>query len=305
MNVLSTLVRREFWEHRGLWVAPLMVSATLLIATLLTPNGGAGHIQVNGEEMRFLTSMTDADKSAMFGLIVGGLMIPQMIVMLVVVFFYLSDALFGERKDRSILFWKSLPVSDASTVTSKLLVALVATPLIVFVVSLVTGLLCYALVSVKYSATPFAGMAIFSGGMLLRVIYTIFTDLLVGSLWYAPVAAYVLLISGWARRAVALWVALPPLVLGIAESWVLNTHHVAAFVGYRTLGLFEMMRVNINSGVKLGNGEHGTERLTSALDKLDLTNALTSIDLWLGVIAAVGLALVAIRVRRYRDDTSG
>lgn len=304
MNVLPTLIRREYWEHRGLWVAPLSVSVLLLIGTLLASGSGT-HVQVNGQEMQFLTSMSSEQRIAMFGLIVGGLMVPQMMVMLVVVIFYLSDALYGERKDRSILFWKSLPVSDANTVISKLLVALAVTPLFVFALSLVTGLLCYAIVSLKYSGTAFGGLASFNLPMLLRMTYTIFIDLLVGSLWYAPIAAFVLMVSGWAKRAVALWVALPPFVLSVAESWVLGTHRVADFLQYRLLGPFKMMGVNGNKEMHIDALHPFADRLTTALNKLDLSHALLNIDVWLGVVAAIFMVLVAIRVRRYRDDTSG
>jgi ABC-2 type transport system permease protein len=306
MNTLATLVRREYWEHRGLWIAPLIVSVVLILATLLTPSSG-GHVQINGQELQFLSSMNADQRSAMFGVIVGGLMVPQMMVMLVVVFFYLSDALYGERKDRSILFWKSLPVSDASTVTSKLLVALGTTPLFVFFVSLITGLLCYAIIAVKYSGTPFSAMSSWSTLVLLRVIYTTFIDLLVGSLWYAPVAAFVLLVSGWAKRAVSLWVALPPLIIVIAEGWLLNTSRFAGFLQYRMFGVFSMMGIGDKKEIHLATGasSEGAGRITAMLDKLDLTQALLNIDVWLGVIAAAAMVLVAIRVRRYRDDTSG
>lgn len=304
MNVMATLVKREYWEHRGLWIAPLIVAVVLLLGTMLSRSTGA-HVQINGQELQFLSSMTDDQRFAMFGLIVGGLMVPQMMVMLVVVFFYLSDALYGERKDRSILFWKSLPVSDASTVLSKLLVALLVTPLIVFAASLVTGLVCYALISAKFNGTPFADLATWNLPTLLRVIYTMLVGLVVGSLWYAPVAAYVLLLSGWAKRSVALWVALPPLVLAIAESWMLNTSRISSFIEYRLFGVFRWMGVGVNNEVRLDAGHPNAAKLTSALDKLDLTPALLNIDLWLGLAVAVAIVLVTIRIRRYRDDTSG
>lgn len=304
MNVMATLVRREFWEHRGLWIAPLVVSVVLLLGTMLSSSTGA-HVQINGQELQFLSSMTDEQRYSMFGLIVGGLMIPQMMVMLVVIFFYLSDALYGERKDRSILFWKSLPVSDANTVVSKLLVALAATPLVVFVASLVTGLLCYAVLSMKFSGTPFATFANWNLPTLLRVIYTMLADLVVGSLWYAPVATYVLMLSGWAKRSVALWVALPPLVLGIAENWMFSSSRIAAFIEYRMFGVFKWMGVGVNNEIHLNAGHPDASHLTTALYKLDLTPALGNIDLWLGLLAAVAMVVITIRIRRYRDDTSG
>src|SRR5688500_3753928 len=53
---------------------------------------------------------------------------PIMLTTLIIAFFYGLDALHGERRDRSILFWKSLPVSDRTPVLSKVLVMMAVLP---------------------------------------------------------------------------------------------------------------------------------------------------------------------------------
>src|SRR5206468_10746510 len=57
---------------------------------------------------------------------------------LIVGIFYCLDALYGERRDRSILFWKSLPVSDVMAVLSKLAIPIVILPLLSFAVTVAT-----------------------------------------------------------------------------------------------------------------------------------------------------------------------
>ena len=145
MNVMTTLVKREFWEHRGLWAAPLVTAGLLVLMTFFTGgSAGAMRIQVNGREAQFLGMMSGPAQEKFFGVFIGALIVPQLVVALVVLFFYLLDSLYSERKDRSILFWKSLPVSDAMTVASKAVVALLAVPLLVWLLSLLVSVLCTA-----------------------------------------------------------------------------------------------------------------------------------------------------------------
>jgi ABC-2 type transport system permease protein len=115
-----------------LWVAPLVVAAVLIVVTALSGGvhiSGDARVQIDGEAVDFINGITPERAVKLFGVLIAGLYVPQLIVMLIVLGFYLLDSLYSERKDRSILFWKSLPVSDAHTVASKALVALVVVPL--------------------------------------------------------------------------------------------------------------------------------------------------------------------------------
>ena len=59
---------------------------------------------------------------------------------------------------------------------------------------------------------------------------------MVHSLWYAPIYAWLLLVSGWARRAPFLWAVLPPLAIGVVEKVAFNTSHFAAMLANRISG---------------------------------------------------------------------
>ncbi len=124
--------------------------------------------------------------------------------------FYCLDALYGERRDRSILFWKSLPVSDLTTVLAKASIPLVVLPLIVFAITVATQLIMLLLSSLRPAGERLecrrrCGDTCRSS----RCEPCCSTAWSVIALWYAPIYAWLLLISAWARRAAFLWAALP------------------------------------------------------------------------------------------------
>ncbi len=303
-STFKTLVRREFWEHRGLLYAPLAVALILVVFTLIGGGMPRGSVQIHldGNGAHFVSAMSGPEQRKFFGIVVAGLMVPQLLVALVVTFFYLLDSLYSERKDRSILFWKSLPVSDAMTVASKAAVALLAVPLIVYVLSLVVSLVVFAALSVKYSGTEFAPMLQWHTLDWLTLQGVLLLNIAVASLWYAPIAAALLMISAAARRATVLWAVVPPLVLGLVERSTLGTDHVRRFIGYRLTGFFDAMGVGFERQLQASTAEQ-IERVATLYEKINAAPLLLSVHLWLGVAAAIALLAVAVRLRRWRDDT--
>jgi ABC-2 type transport system permease protein len=263
MNNWSILVRREFWEYRSLWVAPLWAAAFLLAGMVLALTG-AQHVHVG-----------DSNLNVVGGTLQGSVMGTGALLFLVsstATGSYLLDCLYAERRDHSILFWKSLPVSDERTVLVKFAVAMLIVPAGVYAAALVTHLLGALLLLGFHGNLSFiaenwtiAGWFDAQGRLLAMLLVTL--------LWYAPLAAYLMLGSVYSRRAPMLNVILPPLVLSLGERLVFGSGHVAAFF-YRRLAPIT-----------------------------DVEAGLASPQLWLGLVATVVLLLVAIRLRRYRDDT--
>jgi ABC-2 type transport system permease protein len=303
MNRMLTLVRREFWEHRGLFWAPLITAGLLVLATFLGGSrGGAVRIAVDGKTQDFIAAMSGPAQEKFFGVFLGALIVPQLVVALVVVFFYLLDALYSERRDRSILFWKSMPVSDTETVASKALVALLLVPLWVWLLSLAVGVLGFGALALKVSGTPFASLATWHMGSWLAVQGTLLLNTLVAALWYAPVAAALLVLSAFARRAVFMWAVLPPLVLIFLEKVAFNTGHVAAFIGRRLSGFFEARGEWVEPAAS-ASAERKVAAYTELYDRISALPLLSNPELWAGVVVAVALFYVAVRLRRWRDDT--
>jgi ABC-2 type transport system permease protein len=289
-NVLLTLTRRELWEHRALWLAPLVVAGLLLIFAV------PSHMHFGMNMHTTQSSLDPEHRAAIFALAQWGLTAPQYLVMVVVLYFYLLDCLYAERKDRSILFWKSLPVSDAATVGSKLFVALVVVPLGVFVVALVTNLLFTAIWNVRASVGgASAGLLLWDTAAWLKVQVLMLLGLVISILWYAPIAAYLVLVSASSRRNVFLWAALPPLLAVIVERVAFGTHYVSGLLQYRVSGIWRSLHI--------GHLSDPAASLTRIFDAIDLQAVFTNIDLWLGLIVAGAFAFAAVRIRRYRDDT--
>ncbi len=298
VNTLLVLIRREFWEHRVLWTAPVVIAVLLVAcafpARVNLPDFGPGTAVEAGR----------ATHLAMFALIQWGLTVPQYLVMVIVLNFYLLDCLYAERKDRSILFWKSLPVSDGATVASKLLVALVVVPLGVYVLALVTNVL-FSAIWMGRAALGYlpASAAVWDTVAWLKVEALMLFGLIVSILWYAPLAAYLVLVSAWARRSVFLWATLPPVFAVLVERLAFGTHFVAGLIEYRTYGIWGSL--HLESAIKhtILAGGHQMVSLPGVFDTMDASAAFANIDLWLGLAVAAAFAFAAVRIRRYRDDT--
>ena len=296
------LVRRELWEHRSLIWAPLAMALTIIVLSLVSGvvNGG---MDIRFDEEQPLPALfSDPDKQrGIFAVLMAGLVLPQLLVGLVVVFFYLLDCLFTERRDRSILFWKSLPVSDAKTVLSKLFVALVAVPLWIWALSLVVGLVVYGVIAATVSGTPAAGLGAWHGGTWLAVQASMLGKLALAALWYLPVAGWLLLVSVLAKRAPFVWATLPFLVLSIAERTALGTQWVGSLVARRLFGFGEEISFTV-TGSAVDAAEVGAS-LTRSHNMLTEFPLLTSPELWLGALVGAGLVYAAIRLRRRSDDS--
>jgi ABC-2 type transport system permease protein len=292
-EILLTLVRRELWEHRALWLAPLCVAALLALVAAI----GRIHVELDHAER------LGSSPYALFSIVQWVLAMPLYIVIIFVGSFYLLDCLYAERKDRSILFWKSLPVSDGLTVCAKLLVGLVVLPFGVFALALVAHAVYTAILETRIALGTLPGILNWSAREWLRTEAVMFLVTFFTVLWWAPVAGYFLLVSAWVRRAPILWATLPfvlgPVLEGIATSF--RTRYLLGFIDYRVFGIWGIL--GVEHAVDTILSKHGLHPVGTALEVLDLRGALTAIDLWLGLAVAAALVYAAIRIRRYRDDT--
>src|SRR5437667_5260407 len=204
-------VRRELWENRSIYVAPLVVAVVVLFGFLISTIGMP-------ERRQAVLLLDSAHQRAAIGAPYDVAAMMLIFTAFIVGVFYCLDALHGERRDRSILFWKSLPVSDLTTVLSKASVPLVILPLIIFgTVVLVQFLMLLwssaILLPSGLAATTWTRFNLFQQSVIL--LYS----LIVIVLWHAPIYGWALLISGWARRATFLWAVLPFLAIGVLEKF--------------------------------------------------------------------------------------
>jgi len=212
-------VRRELWENRSIYIAPLAAGGVFLLAFLIALAISPRHRH----------EPLDIPYEFAAALIMG--------TAFIVGIFYSLDALYGERRDRSILFWKSLPVSDLTTVLSKLAIPLVILPFLSFAIAVVTQFVMLLLSSAFLLGS---GLGVGTLGsrmsffhMSLMLLYHILT---VHGLWYAPIYGWLLLISAWAPRAPFIWAFLPPFVIWGVEKIAFRTSHFLGMLQYRLTG---------------------------------------------------------------------
>ena len=295
-RTMTTLIRREFWEHRSLWITPLIVAGLLVLAAIPLHVGNDisdGPDNILGDPRNRL---------GVFTLVIWAQTVPQYLVMTIVLSFYLMDCLYLERKDRSILFWKSLPVSDATTVLSKLLVALVVVPLGVYLTAMVASVLIQTILAVRIAHGSLPNIAVaWDTVAWLKVQGLMLYGLVISMLWYAPLAAFLLLISAWARKNVFLWTTLPPVIAIIMERIAFGTRYTKHLLQYRTWGIWDALGINPSPPEGVGHGR--VVSLADLFDDMSMGKAFLNIDLWLGLAVAAVFIFAAIRIRRYRDDT--
>jgi ABC-2 type transport system permease protein len=274
-------VRRELWENRSIYIAPLAVAAVLLfgfsIRTITLPR-----------RMRALSALDAAQQSAAIAMPYNMVAVLIIVTTLIVGVFYCLDALHGERRDRSILFWKSLPVSDLTTVLSKASIPMVVLPLLALAISVPTQLILLLLSTAVLLASGLSAAPQWTHFPLFKETLILLYGLTVHALWFAPLYAWLLLVSAWARRTPFLWAVLPPLALGLFERIASPTTFVCGFLKYRVTGAMA-------EAFFLDPADKGHVIRWSQLDPLGF---LGSPGLWIGLVAAAALLAAAVWLRR-------
>ena len=275
-------VRRELWESRSIYAAPLAVAALFLFGFLIS-------LVRLPEQMRVAMAL-DVQKQH------EALMQPYdfaalaiMATSFLVALLYCVDALSSERRDRSVLFWKSLPVSDRTAVLAKASIPLIVIQLLSFAITVVTqGIMLLVSTAVLAgnglsATTLWAQVPLFQMWWMLLYHY-----LTVHALWYAPIYAWLLMVSAWARRAAFLWASLPLLAICTLERLAFNTTHFVDLLEHRIAGAPEAV-MSTARGLPIDPMAHLTP-----------VAFLTAPGLWLGLAVAAVFIATAIRLRRYR-----
>lgn len=315
LATFTALLRREFWEHRGgLWSAQVWTTGIFLVLiVLLLLIGEAFRLKFFGNaDMRWI-AMINAEQLSAAGMIefrrameigLWGLSVFNLIVLYFVVLFYCIGTLYDERKDRSILFWKSLPATDTQTVMAKLVTALLVGPLLalVFVFALHLGtLLLVGLYAALHGVNPLPFLwqpAIFG-----RVWGQMLATIPVHALWALPGIAWLLLASSWAKRAPFVWAILLPVLAGVFYLMV----EAALRLRVPSIWIWEHVVARIFAApanpVLRPWQWRGDNPFAHAAGQEQLMATLSATSTWVGVGIGVLLLGAAIWLRRYRDDS--
>jgi ABC-2 type transport system permease protein len=280
-------VQRELWEHRSVYIAPLAVACVALLGFLISlvrlPYSMRALARLDLAHQRVALAMTYSHASLV--LVLTGVLVGV---------FYCLDALHGERRDRSILFWKSLPVSDLTTVLSKASIPLVVLPLLVFLIIVAVQWVMLFLSSVVLALSG-VGVAVLAPLPLLQLELGLVYGLAVLALWYAPLYAWLLLVSGWARRATFLWAVLPLAAIGVFETIAFHTSYFGSLLKDRLFG-FASRAFN----PKMPDGSPIDAHFIP-LTQFTPGKFLSSPGLWIGLIFAAACLAAAVRLRRDRE----
>ncbi|PKM16600.1 MAG: hypothetical protein CVV05_19860 [Gammaproteobacteria bacterium HGW-Gammaproteobacteria-1] len=321
MKTFPTLLKREFWEHKGgfFW-APIVASSAFLILSMMAVItaeviGKKSGVQINGIHINALTDKLgpDAMSKLGMGLDVSFFMAATWayVTLAFVVFFYCLGCLFDERKDRSVLFWKSLPVSDRDTVLAKVASAIVVAPLIATVVGVIAGFGFFVLISAVvffHGGNPLA--LIWGPANPLTVVFNLFAALPVYVVWALPTVGWLMLCSAWAKSKPFLWALMIPVLSGILVSWFdvmqlfsLKTgwfwsHVVARLLGSALPGADILFRGDMEMFERM----NGPEDMASLFGAGHAWAGLASVEVWLWAAAGAAMIVAAIRLRRWRDD---
>jgi ABC-2 type transport system permease protein len=276
-------VRRELWENRSIVFAPLAVAVVVLFGFLISTIGMP-------ERRRAALLLDEAHRQAAIEAPYDVAAMMLLLTAFIVGVFYCLDALYGERRDRSILFWKSLPVPDLATVLAKASIPLVILPLITFVVAVTTQFLMMLLSTAVLLPSGLGGST-WAQLPFFQIWLVLPYGLLTVALWHAPIYAWLLLVSGWVRRAAFLWAVLPLFAIGVLEKIAFNTTYFALLLRYRLIGGFTQAFVIPAKGSVPAGGP---------LTQITPWKFLSTPGLWIGLAFAAAFLAAAVRLRRSR-----
>ncbi|HWD67638.1 MAG TPA: hypothetical protein VG227_06710 [Caulobacteraceae bacterium] len=276
-------LRRELWENRSLYIAPLVVAGLVVFGFLMGAVRIPHHVKLDNtpSNQAAITAIPYA-VAAFFILGVGA----------IVGAFYCLGALHNERRDRSILFWKSMPVSDVTAVGSKAATVHLVLPAILFVVIFVTQLLMMAIdfAVLVPTGAHFAGL--WANWPILRMAVVLAWAMVSMSIWYAPVTGWLLMVSAWSKRAPFLWAVLPPIGLSLVEFFSFGTGHASHLIGRRLSGGFDTSFSNV-----------GPHAVMVDLAQIDVAGFFSSFEVWGGLIVGLTFLAATVWLRRTRDPT--
>jgi ABC-2 type transport system permease protein len=319
MNTMKWLLKREFWEHKGgfFW-APIIVS---LIVTVITAGsvligvtkGSEASIKINGQVVTNLADrFSGEEKAAIVEQFASGYMasaVPLLFVLAFTVFFYCLNALYDERKDRSVLFWKSLPVTDGATVLSKIAMALGFAPIMAIFFGTILALLVVTFIGLGAAVM---GVNIFGGVLSSSALYLAplqtVAMLPIYALWALPTVGWLLMVGAWARSKPLLWAVGTPLLAVGLIAWFNKMLSFGWDIDWLWKYIVGRGLLSVTPGSWLAYSPEDLEMVGRmkqvAMGPLlaQTWQQVTTPNLWIGVVAGAAMIYAAIRLRRWKDE---
>ena len=303
MNRMIALLRREFWENKGAFrTTPIVIGGiyiVFLLMSIFTTAHFDSELYTFREAVRVL-----ANQSAEFrGMVMYQGMLGSSVfftaVMGFVIFFYLLGSLYDDRKDRSILFWKSLPVSDTLTLASKLITAMVVIPTFFVLILVITHIIMAIIGSAMILSVDGNPWTLFLGVTNpLKAWAMIAASWFAHSIWALPMYGWLMLVSAFAPRVPLLFATLPLLVFAVLQTWIefLRTFtlksNIVGVVGEWMVNSPAILTAQVHDGRgEIALGIPLSEEFDHAVSLVNMLDRLWSVQMLAGlVVAAVCLA---------------
>jgi ABC-2 type transport system permease protein len=303
MNRLKALLRREFWENKGSFRTTPIVIGGIYIAFLLMSIFTTTHIDSElytfREAIRVMSDQSEELRRMVIYQVMLGSSVFFTVVMSFVIFFYLLGSLYDDRKDRSILFWKSLPASDTLTVASKLLAAMFVIPAFFLLTLIVTHVIMAIIGSLMVLSVDGNPWTLFLGlSNPFKAWGMIAASWAAQSIWALPLYGWLMLVSAFAPRVPLLFATLPPLIFAVLQTWIefLRTftlkNNIVGVIGEWLFNSPAILTVEVGDGQgEIALGVPLTEEFDHTVNLVNILDRLFSVQMLAGLaVAAVFLA---------------
>ena len=314
IRTMKALIQREFWEHRGAFIkAPKIIGIVLLVTTLIAYiTIRVATVKVNGEQMLKtgileLQGMSQSHLALFWDGTFIGTSTLYFVVLFFVMYFFMLGSLYDDRKDGSILFWKSLPVSDAETVISKVLTAILFVPIaysIIYFVVLTLLMVLYSIILMFHGLNPID--LVWSPAQFFKGTMIMFLGTLIQALWALPIYGWLMFCSAWFKKRPFIYSVIIPAIIAFSWYWFkvltsLQFTNISVFkspVVYLGHAMFPYSNDYMGfSGVQLDDDTQLSEIVSN------LFVSVQRMEILYGIIFAVVLFSISIWVRRYRNTT--
>ena len=299
IRVFKAMIVREIQEHKVAFVyAPFFVSIILCFVIASVYFGGTN---IQTDQFNFSTEYYDEEiRQAMqsvssvsrIDIVRTGLLVLGFPILLTVGFGLLAYSLStfaDERKDRSLIFWRSLPVSDLTTVLSKVFIVTLIVPLMVIPYIILLQLVAMTSASIFFATNDIVSFGWLWGSYIITDWFRIIFSLWAQALWSLPLFLWLMLAGTYAARPIA-GAIVPPVILIVLEGVIFKTNLVLEFIENR-IGFWSRS----DSFPK----EYQEIRV---VDISDILLLFSTQAFWIGIFASVILVAGIVYVRSSNSD---
>jgi len=299
MTILFTMIRREIQEHKLAFIYAPFIVALILCLVIISVYLGLTDIQTTNfnfsteiYDENFREGMLQATPEAKTAVVRAGLLVLGLPILLTVGFGLLAYSLStfaDERKDRSLIFWRSLPVSDLTTVMSKLIFLVVVIPLLVIPNLFLLQFIALLSASIYFVSNDIVSFSYVWTSYFITDWFRIIFSLWAQTLWSLPIFLWLMLAGTYSRKPV-IGAVVPLVALVVLEGIIFKANNIQEFIENR-LGFWTR-----SDTFPIEYAE------TRVVDISDIYLLFTTQAFWIGILASAVLIAGIVYTRSTNND---